>query len=51
MKKITLFITALLFGVSTVVAAAEMEDYSNTIDVFRDSPVVVKFFNNSYEPL
>jgi hypothetical protein len=43
MKKMTLLITALLFGVSSVVAAAEVEDYSSTIDVFRVSPVVIKF--------
>lgn len=47
MKKIQGFlIIALFFGIST--AAAEIKDYSNTIDVFRDSPALTKFFNNSY---
>lgn len=47
MKKIPgLLIIALFFGISTV--AAESKDYSNTINVFRDSPALTKFFNNSY---
>ena len=39
---------ALLFGFSAVCAAAEVEDYSSTINVFKDSPAVQKFFDNSY---
>lgn len=39
---------ALIFGVSAVAVAAETEDYSSTINVFRESPVVEKFFNNAY---
>lgn len=42
------FIVACIFGISTMAAAAEVEDYSATIKIFRDSPVVEKFFNNSY---
>lgn len=29
-------------------AAAEVEDYSGTINVFKDSPAVAEFFNSSY---
>ncbi len=49
MKKspILLFI-ALLFGVSTFAVAAQVEDYSSTINVFKDSPAVKTFFNNAY---
>ena len=47
MKRILgLLIIALLFGIST--AAAEIENYSSTIKVFRDSPALTKFFKNSY---
>jgi lipid-binding SYLF domain-containing protein len=49
MKKITVILTvALLLGVAMVAVAAEAEDYSKTINVFRDSSVVAKFFQNSY---
>lgn len=49
MKKTPLlFIVALIFGISTVAAAVGVEDYAGTIDVFRSSPAVAKFFNNSY---
>jgi lipid-binding SYLF domain-containing protein len=33
---------------SAVSVAAEVEDYSSTINVFRDSPAVAKFFKDSY---
>jgi lipid-binding SYLF domain-containing protein len=49
MKKIQLiFIITALFGLATVSFTAEVEDYSSTINVFRDSPVVEKFLKNSY---
>ncbi len=49
MKKITgLLIVAFIFGISTVAVAGRMADYSSTTNVFRDSPAVAKFFNNSY---
>ena len=49
MKKIGLvFIIALTLGASSVFAAAEVEDYSGTINVFKESPAVAKFFDNSY---
>jgi lipid-binding SYLF domain-containing protein len=49
MKKMSLIlIIALMFGVSTVAVAAEVEDYSSTIKAFKDSPAVAKFFKNSY---
>ena len=43
-----LLIVALIFGMSTVAPAAGAEDYSSTIRIFRESPVVQKFFSNSY---
>lgn len=49
MKKIlVLFIVALIFGLLTIAVATEVEDYSSTINVFRDSPVVAKFYDISY---
>jgi len=49
MKKIGLvFMIVLTLGASSVFAAAEVEDYSGTINVFKESPAVAKFFNNSY---
>ncbi len=40
-----LLILALIFGISTVAAAAD--NYSRTIKVFRDSPALAKFFKHS----
>ncbi len=49
MKKAAVLICfVLLFGISSMVTAAEVEDYSKTINVFKESPAVAKFFNNSY---
>ena len=49
MKKMSLIlIIAIMFGASTVAAAAEAEDYSSTINVFKESPAVAKFFKDSY---
>lgn len=49
MKKIGLaLIIAVVLGASSVFAAAEVADYSATINVFKDSPAVAKFFENSY---
>jgi lipid-binding SYLF domain-containing protein len=49
MKQIpALLIIALILCISAVAVAAEVKDYSSTINVFKDSPVVTKFFNNSY---
>lgn len=49
MKKIifSVFFGILLAGVN-LTYAAEAEDYSSTIELFKSSPVVAKFFNNSY---
>lgn len=49
MKKASLILIAgfVLIAASTAVAA-EVEDYSKTINVFKDSPAVQKFFKNSY---
>ena len=45
MKKIWLVvIVALVFGASFVAVAAEVEDYSSTINVFKDSPALAKFW-------
>jgi lipid-binding SYLF domain-containing protein len=43
-----LWIVAACVCVSTVARAAEVEDYSSTINVYRESPAVAKFFKNSY---
>jgi lipid-binding SYLF domain-containing protein len=49
MKKIGLaVIIAVTLGASPVLAAAEVADFSGTINVFKDSPAVAKFFENSY---
>jgi lipid-binding SYLF domain-containing protein len=49
MKKTPLIlIMALIFGVAAVAVPAEVKDYSSTINVFRESPEVAKFFANSY---
>ncbi len=49
MKRIpVILIAAVMIGISTVAVAAKAEDYASTINVFRDSPAVAKFFNNSY---
>jgi lipid-binding SYLF domain-containing protein len=45
---LALLIIALILRISTAAVAAEVKDYSSTIKVFKDSPVVTKFFNNSY---
>ena len=49
MKKLLVFmVLALALGLSNAVVAAEAKDYSSTINVFRDSPAVAKFFKNAY---
>jgi lipid-binding SYLF domain-containing protein len=49
MKKMPLILLIpMLLGVSTLTVAAEVEDYSSTINTYRESPVVERFFNNSY---
>ena len=50
MKRISLMLamSVFLLSLSAVVFAAEVKDYSKTIKVFKDSPVVKKFFKNSY---
>jgi lipid-binding SYLF domain-containing protein len=49
MKRLSMVLSlALLFGIPSAAFAVGAEDYSNTIKVFRDSPAVMKFFNNSY---
>jgi lipid-binding SYLF domain-containing protein len=49
MKKLSvLSIIACIFGISTIAVAATVRDYSSTIDVFRRSPVVARYFEHSY---
>lgn len=49
MKQLSLILSvAVSLGLSSVSVAAEAEDYSKTINVFRESPAVAKFFKNSY---
>lgn len=49
MKKMSvILIVAFVCGVAAVAVAADAEDYSSTINVFKDSPAVEKFFKNSY---
>jgi lipid-binding SYLF domain-containing protein len=43
-----ILVVALMLGVSAVAVAAEVEDYSSTVKMFKESPAVVKFFKNSY---
>ncbi len=49
MKKLSVVsFIAIIFGISTLAVAAEVKDYSRTIDVFRSSPVVARYLENSY---
>ena len=49
MKKLSgLLIIAIVFGFTIMSRASKGEDYSATIKVFRDSPVVAKFIKNAY---
>jgi lipid-binding SYLF domain-containing protein len=49
MKKIPLILIIAISAVaSTAAVGAGVEDYSSTINMFRGSPVVEKFFKNSY---
>lgn len=49
MKKLSLvLIFSLVFGMSMISVAAEGSDHSGTIERFKESPVVEKFFGNSY---
>lgn len=50
MKKISLMLAMAVFllNLSAVAFAVEVKDYSTTIKVFKDSPVVKKFFKTAY---
>jgi len=49
MKRLALILFVMMsFTSSAVSFAAEVEDYSKTINVFRESPAVAKFFKDSY---
>jgi lipid-binding SYLF domain-containing protein len=45
---IIIFSVVFMSGIAAPTSAAEVEDYSNTIETFRSSPVVEDFFRNSY---
>jgi lipid-binding SYLF domain-containing protein len=47
-KKIAVYMVLGVFFMFSVAVAAEVEDYSSTIRVFKDSPVVAEFFKNAY---
>ena len=48
MKKISsLLIVAFIFGIASI-AAAKAENFSSTINMFRSSPAVAKFFKHAY---
>lgn len=47
-KLFLLFTSVLLFSMVGPAVAADAEDYSKTIKVFRESPAVARFFDNSY---
>jgi lipid-binding SYLF domain-containing protein len=49
MKRMPLvFLVAVVLGVSHLAVAQSADHYANTIRVFRESPAVAKFFENSY---
>lgn len=49
MKKILLYLAAICLAVSVNASvASEIEDYSSTIDIFKKSPQVEKFFDSAY---
>jgi lipid-binding SYLF domain-containing protein len=49
MKLLPFILSAMMFvATSAVSVAADVEDYSSTINIFRDSPAVAKFFKDSY---
>jgi lipid-binding SYLF domain-containing protein len=45
-KTLGVLIIVLFFGISN--AAVDSKDYANTIDLFRSSPALTKFFDNAY---
>jgi lipid-binding SYLF domain-containing protein len=48
MRMTVLLISLMVLGTWQGTSAAQVEDYSSTINVFRDSPAVEKFFENAY---
>jgi len=43
-----LFFSALIFSISTTNVARATDEYASTIDIFRSSPAVAKFFADCY---
>ncbi len=48
LKFIFSIFSGILLAVSNLVFAADVEDYSSTIEVFKNSPVVARYFDSSY---
>jgi len=48
MQTLMLFFLALIFSLSAADTAKATDEYTSTIDIFRSSPAVAKFFNDSY---
>ncbi len=49
MKRIiSVFMVVMVLGVVDVALSNEIKDYSNTINTFKQSPVVAEFFRNAY---
>ncbi len=48
MKNVSLVVVLMILALVSGAYAAGAEDYSTTIAVFKGSPAVVEFFNNSY---
>ena len=47
-KNIFAVFFGLLLAISNLASAAEVEDYSSTIEIFKNSPVVARYFDTSY---
>jgi hypothetical protein len=47
-KMLLILIVTSLFGVAHFAVGGEVKNYSSTINVFKSSPAVDKFFKNSY---
>lgn len=48
MPRKLLLLAALLVWAPAAIAMAQAEDYSSTINIFRESPAAQKFFDNAY---
>lgn len=48
MKKIVFSVLFGILAIASLASAAEVEDYSSTIEIFKNSPVVARYFDTSY---